>query len=51
VLCVENMSVLEFVPGILSASKQFVGCNEIGFELFTKFIKDSDRRISCQDIN
>lgn len=50
-LCAENMPVLEFVPDVSSASKQFVGCNEIGFELFTKFIKDSDRCISCQGIN
>ena len=41
-LCVENMSVLEFVPDLLSVSKSFVGFNEIGFELFTKFTKDSD---------
>jgi hypothetical protein len=36
------MPVLEFVPDVLSGSKEFVGFNEIGFELFTKFTKDSD---------
>jgi hypothetical protein len=33
VLCVENMSVLVIVSDVLSASKQYVGFNETGFEL------------------
>jgi len=45
------MSVLEFVPNLLSVSKQFVGFNETDFELFTKFTEDSDRQTSCQNIN
>ena len=50
-LCIENMSVLDFVPDLLSVSKQFVGFSETDFELFIKFTEESDQHTSCQNIN
>jgi hypothetical protein len=42
VLCVENMSVLVIVSDLLSASKQYVGFNETGFELQNSLRKVTD---------